>query len=240
MKRFLDILKMVVLLLVVVFFYSFSKMRNSARHLSGVEIEFVGGGNPFITQEAVNKLLIQKDSSYSSVIKETLDLREMETKLNENPMIRNAEVFVTVDGRLGAKIEQRDPIGRIQSDRGENYYLDSDGLQMPLSAVYSARVPLVNGVSDLDYEWMTDLLLKIREDDFMQKMVIGVRKKANNEVELDLRSTALKALLGKPENIEKKFQNFKAFYKKTKKDSTLDKYTAVNLKFNNQVIAIKK
>ena len=84
------------------------------------------------------------------------------------------------------------------------------------------------------------MLLKINDDEFMKQSVVGLYRKMNGEIELELRKTNFKVLFGKPENIEKKFQNFKAFYKKTKQDSTLYGYNMVNLKFESQVIATKK
>lgn len=239
MKRVVNILKISLLIIGIVVMYSFSNNRNGARALKGIDITFTDANNPFITHEAIYKILLKQKGRDSLALRD-LDILSMEMSLQENPMVRNADVFLTIDGRLGAKIEQRDPVGRIQSDNGESYYLDSDGLQMPLSSVYAARVPLVNGIDENDFPTMADLLLRIRHDEFMRKMVIGVTKNSNGDIELIFRGTTLTALLGKPVDIEKKFQNFKAFHKKSKKDNTLEGYAAVNLKFNNQVIATKK
>ncbi len=241
MKRGIEILKFVVLIGLLAFLFSFSKKRNDKRNLAKLEVEFVDGNTPFITHQTVNKLLIQNEVEVTDIGKETLVLKEMEKRLRENPMIREAEVFLTIDGVLGARIEQRDPIGRISSQQlGSDYYLDADGKRMPLSEVYSARVPIVTGISENDYEEITPLLLQIRQDEFMQHYVVGLNRTRNGEIELELRKTDLKVLFGKPKDIEKKFQNFKAFYKKTKQDSTLFGYEKVNLKFDNQVIATKK
>ncbi|QAA81594.1 hypothetical protein EI546_07590 [Aequorivita sp. H23M31] len=241
MKRAIEILKFVVLLGLLVFLYSFGQKRNDKRNLAKLEVEFINGNAPFITYETVNKLLIQKEVEVTDVGKETLVLKEMEKRLRENPMIRQAEVFLTIDGVLGARIEQRDPIGRVSSQRlGQDYYLDADGKMMPLSDVYSARVPIITGISENDLEEITPLLLHIRQDDFMEKIVVGLNGRENGEIELELRKTDLKVLFGKPVAIENKFQNFKAFYKKTQQDSTLYGYEKVNLKFDNQVIATKK
>lgn len=197
--------------------------------------------NPFITHNTVNKLLIQNQPKVTGIGKETLVLKEMERRLVENPMVRDAQVFVTVDGTLGAKIEQRNPVGRVTiNGPGLDYYLDADGKKMPLSSVYSARVPLITGTSKTHFSELTPLLLKINEDDFMKSCVVGLNKTANGEVELELRKTPLTVLFGKPVDIEKKFRNFKAFYKKTQQDSTLSTYSHVNLKFESQVIATKK
>lgn len=240
MRRILDIGLFVLLLGGIVFLFGFSNKRNDRRNLSKIEVKFLDANSPFITHEAVNKLLIQNVDSLTELSKEDLDLRSMEKRLEENPMIRKAEVFVTVDGALGAWIEQRDPIGRMQTSSGEAVYIDSDGMQMPLSSVYSARVPIVSGVSEEDLEIITPLLLKIREDEFMRRMVVGLSQQQNGDIQLDLRNTNLKANFGKPINIDKKFQNFRAFYNKTTQDSTIYGYSKINLKFESQVIATKK
>ncbi len=238
MKRSIEILKFIFLLGLMAFLFSFSKLRNEHRKLSHIDIEFVDGNSPFITYNAVNKLLIQNHGKVTSIGKETLVLKKMEQRLLENPMVRDAQVYVSVDGTLGAKIEQRKPIGRVSAS--PDYYLDADGKKMPLSSVYSARVPIITGISKNNFNELTPLLLKINEDEFMKLSVVGLNQNADGEVELKLRKMDFKVLFGKPINIEKKFQNFKAFYKKTKQDSTLYGYNTVNLKFESQVIATKK
>lgn len=238
MKRGLEIIKFVVLLGVIAFLFSFTKKRNDARKITKLEIEFIDENSPFITYDTVNKLLIQNPAKVTSIDKETLVLREMEQRLRENPMVRDAQVYVSVDGTLGAKIEQRRPIGRVSAS--PDYYLDADGKKMPLSTVYSARVPIITGTSKNNFNEVTTLLLKINEDEFMKRSVVGINRRVDGSIEFELRKMDFNVLFGQPENIEQKFQNFKAFYKKTKKDSTLFGYKMVNLKFDNQVIATKK
>lgn len=238
MKRSMEILRFLVLLGLMAFLFSFTKKRNDNRKLNKIEVEFIDDNSPFISHNTVNKLLIQSKEQVKDIGKEALALREMERRLSENPMVREAQVYVTVDGTLGAKIEQRQPVGRVSAS--PDYYLDADGKHMPLSEVYSARVPLITGNLDGDMDALTTLLLKIRGDEFMKRSVVGLDIKDNGDVAMELRKTSLKLLFGKPIDIDKKFQNFKAFYKKTKQDSSLYGYNMVNLKFDNQVIATKK
>ena len=143
MKRSLKVIKYLLIVGLVVFLYSFSAERNMKRKLVKVDIQFVDENRPFITLNTVNKLLIQSEDNVTSINKETLDLKEMENRLLKNPMIRDAQVYLSVDGVLGAKIEQRTPIARVASS--PDYYLDIDGMKMPLSEIYTARVPLVKG-----------------------------------------------------------------------------------------------
>ena len=232
------VIKFVLVLVIIGFLFGFSRQRNEVRKLTKLEVEFLDENDPFITLKSVNKLLIQNQDSITSIAKETLVLREMESRLLANPMIRDAEVFVTVDGVLGAKIEQRKPIGRVTSS--VDYYLDDDGKKMPLSSVFTARVPLITGQSPSNFTELTRLLQKINEDDFMKNSVVGIHRNANGNITLQIRKYDFKVLFGKPIAIEKKFQNFKAFFQKTKEDKTLTSYKWVDLKFGNQVVATKK
>ncbi|MCZ4319484.1 cell division protein FtsQ/DivIB [Aequorivita viscosa] len=238
MKRSLEIIKFIILLGVLAFLFSFTNKRNNARKLNKIEVVFTDENSPFITFDTVNKLLIQNHAKVTSIDKETLVLKEMEERLQKNPMVRDAQVYVSVDGTLGAKIEQRRPIGRVSAT--PDYYIDADGKKMPLSTVYSARVPIITGSSKNHFNEITSLLLKIDEDEFMKKSVIGVNRLEDGSIQFELRKMDFNVLFGQPENIAQKFQNFKAFYKKTKQDSTLFEYKMVNLKFDNQVIATKK
>ena len=238
MKRSFDIIKFVLLVLLVGLLFSFSNERNSKRKLTKIDVEFVDENNPFITLNTVNKLLIQNQDTVTSIDKETLVLGVMEDRLLENPMIRDAQVFMTIDGALGAKIEQRTPIARVVGS--PNYYIDTDGKKMPMSTIYSARVPLINGNSNMDLEGLTTLLLKINEDSFMKNGVVGLDVSRDGNITLLFRKHKFKVLFGKPKLIEKKFQNFKAFYQKTKQDSTLFDYDLVNLEFESQVVATKR
>lgn len=239
MKIRTDLMKFIGLLGILVFLFSFGNKRNGKREVSGLNVEFSGSNSPFITYEKVNKLLIQNADSLQNINIESLDLVSMEERLNNNPMIRNAEVYITANGTLSARIEQRDPIARVRHSKGD-YYIDADGKEMPLSDSYSARVPVVMNIEKEDISDLTPLLLKIRADEFMKKIVVGINKNQNNDFELVLRNMSLTTVFGKPKKIDKKIQNFKAFYMNTKKDSTLYAYNKIDLKFESQVIATKK
>jgi cell division protein FtsQ len=207
------------------------------RKITKIDVEFVDENRPFVTLNTVNKLLIQSEDNVASINKETLDLKEMENRLLKNPMIRDAQVYLSVDGVLGAKIEQRTPIARVAGS--PDYYLDTDGMKMPLSEIYTARVPLINGKSKFNFEKLTELLLRINEDSFMKNSVVGLNVGADEKIILQLRKQDFKVHLGKVEGIEKKFQNFKAFYQKSKQDNTLKEYKLVNLEYLSQVVATK-
>jgi cell division protein FtsQ len=230
-------IRLVVLLGLIGFLMSFSQQRNQSRKITDLDIKFIDDNSPFITLTTVNKLLIQNNDSITSIAKETLVLKEMESRILHNPMVRKAQVFVTIDGTLGAQIEQRNPIARVAGSA--NFYLDEDGKKMPLSVVYSARVPLITGSSKQDFAELTPLVKAIRNDSFMNQMVTGLHVKNNGDVVLTMRKIKFRVLYGKPEQMERKFENFKAFFQKLNKDDKLTAYSLVDLRFGNQVVATK-
>ena len=110
----------------VVFLFGFTMQRNEARNLSKIVIAFEDETPPFITLNTVNKLLIQNFETVASIPKEALVLKEVEERLLKNQMIHSAEVYITVDGILGAKIKQRTPIARVVDT--QDYYLDTEAV----------------------------------------------------------------------------------------------------------------
>ncbi len=238
MKINWNYIKMVGLFIVVVFLYAFASVRNNARKVSAPKIEFIGEKNLFITQQAVSKLLIQNQGSVTSVPKEALDLNVLEATLNSNPMIESAEVFVSVNGEFSARVKQKKPIARV-SNAG-SYYVDSQGGFMPLSRNYTERVPLVTGqINKKDLDNVFVIANKIYNDEFLRTNVVEIHQNVDKSIDLRMRQCNFKVQLGHLKHLDKKINNLKAFYQKATKDKTLDKYSKVNLQFENQVVCTK-
>ncbi|MBU3821074.1 hypothetical protein KO566_03295 [Flavobacteriaceae bacterium XHP0103] len=231
-------IKMFLLLAVVVFLFAFASNRNAARKISEPKIQFIGDDNLFITYETVSKLLIQNQGKVKNVPKEILDLNELESALNSNPMIKSAEVYVSVNGTLNAEIEQKRPIARVSTNA--SYYIDDEGSYMPLSSNYSARVPLVTGhVEKNNLDNVFVVASKIQNDDFLTKNVIEIRQDIDEKIYLKLRQCKFLVQLGDVKLLDKKINNLKAFYQKSLKENALNNYSKVNLQFDNQVVCTK-
>ena len=223
----------------VLFLYAFSSFKNNSRPISSVNVQFTGEDNVFITSEMVNKLLIQSQEKLYFVPKDAIDLRKMEFLLELNDMIKSAQVYLTVNGEVRAKVEQKLPIARVSY--GDVFYIDEDGFRMPLSSQHSARVPLVYGiVGEADLETVYKVALTVYNDSFLKTYVTEIHQNENKEISLKLRLLDFEVLVGTLYNLEIKLQNLKAFYQKAKKDTMLDVYKSVNLQFENQVVCTKK
>lgn len=238
MKINFNYIKAILVLGVVIFLYGFAEKRNNARKLSHVEVQFTQFENLYVTQEAVNKLLVLNNITVTNVDKETLDLNRVEKVLNNHPMIENAEVFLTMNGILKTKISQRRPIGRILGNK--TYYVDRLGTKMPLSPYYTARVPILIGVAEKDINEVYTLLKYISEDQFLTEHITSITRLNKGLYQLEVRQMDFSLFFGKIERVGDKFNNFKAFYKKAIKDDLLNTYKMVDLQFGNQVVCTKK
>lgn len=232
-------IKALVLLVLVTILFAFSSLRNAKRNVLNVTVNFVGKDNLFITQEIVNKLLIQNGGDLTNVPKEILDLNDLENALNSNPMIKTAQVYLTVNGEVRANIKQRKPIARVSTNA--SYYIDDEGLFMPLSSNYTARVPLVKGhIEKNNLGNIFEIANKIYNDEFLKIFIVEIYQKQDETIILKTRVMDFEIVLGNLDMLDKKINNLKAFYQKAKKDKSLNKYSKVNLQFENQVICTKK
>nr|WP_255554243.1 hypothetical protein [Mesonia aestuariivivens] len=222
----------------VVFLYSFSSKRNATRRISEVKIEFTNGDNLYVTENEIYKLLEVKEDTLENSEKEILNLNDLEIKLDKHAMIKQADVYLTINKKLIATITQRKPLARVYGS--ESFYIDTQSKKMPLSTIYSARVPIVTGLKEEDISEVYPLLLKIKEDMFLKEHITLISKSENGNYKLGLRVIDFEVELGKIENLEFKIKNFKAFYKKAMKDEKLDAYQSVSLQFDNQVVCTKK
>jgi len=225
------------LLLLTVFLYVFASQRNNERLVADVAIRFEDESTPFVTRDTVDKLLIQSGGNVTSMPKEKLALNEMELRVNEHPAIKKANVYVTMAGTVGVAIEQRKPIARVNGNT--SFYIDQDGEVMPLSENFSARVPLITGIAKKDIATITQLIKYIKEDNFLNKHIVGVEKQNGGDYMLIPRTLSYKIMLGKIARLELKLNNYKAFYQKAEKDKTLNTYQLINLKYANQVVCKK-
>ncbi|MDT0642397.1 cell division protein FtsQ/DivIB [Zunongwangia sp. F363] len=238
MRASLGYIKAILLIALVAFLFGFAEKRQKSRKISEVAVKFTDTENLYVTEEAVNKLLIQNKVPSSGIGKETLDLNRVEGLLNKHEMIENAEVYVTLDGKLEANVSQRKPIGRVVGN--SSFYLDRNGELMPLSQYYSARVPLLMGFDGGNVKEVYPLLEYIRKDEFLTQHITGITRVKPGRFNLQMRKMDFTVYMGDAENIELKFNNFKAFYKKALKDDKLGAYRKVNLQFGNQVVCTKK
>ena len=237
MVKYINNIKVIIVLAVVSIFFAFSSSQNNAKPISEVEVSFIGENNLFISKTKVDKLLIQNNDYIKCVSKDILDLKALENKLSSHDMIENSEVYISINGILKIDIKQRNPYARVISD--SSFYIDNNGTKMPLSDNYSARVLLVHGLNDeskIDYVFK--LIKTIRDDEFLNLNVTDILIN-KSDISLRVRNCNFEVLVGDLNNLETKIKNFKAFYQKAYRNKILNNYKKVNLQFNNQIVCTK-
>jgi cell division protein FtsQ len=238
-KKFLKYLLFVVIMIGLGFLYSFSSSRNLQKKIGEPVIEFQQGDNNFLTHLMVNKLLIQNEETVKNRAKSKLNLYGLENKVLKNPYVESAAVFLTIGGKLKTVIKQRKPVARVIF-KNDSYYVDKQGVKVPLSNNYSARVLLVSGVkNDKEIKEILPLISFILGDNFLQKEIVGIDKSHANEYQFAVRSGDYKIDFGNLTEVDVKFKKLKAFYNKAFEDKTIQNYKAINLKYHNQVVCTK-
>jgi cell division protein FtsQ len=240
MKNYIVYIKSFFLLVLVAFLYGFGSYKNKARTVQDVEVEFANGDNLFLTHEMVNKLLIQKFGVVKNEAKSLINLHEFENVVSENSLVEHAVVFMTIGGSIKTIITQRTPVARVNTG-SEVYYIDKQGLKMPLSNNYSARVLLVSGnILASDLPTVFELVKKIQRNEFLNNLIVGVQKSADEEYFLLTRLYNQRIELGKNLGLDVKFKKLEAFYNKAILAKEVGNYRTINLKYNNQVVCTKE
>jgi cell division protein FtsQ len=223
----------------VIFLFSFSSKRNLERKLAKSVVVFLGNDELFVTNETVNKLLIENNKSVQILQKDKVDLNKLEKSINKYNMIEKSEIFVTIDGVLKAVVKQKVPIARVFDEYG-SFYFDYQGNKMPLSENFTARVPLVSGaINDKNSKDLNTIFRFIYDDAFLKKNIIGIEILPTGAIIMSNRNYNYKIDFGGCVNVDAKFKNYKAFFQKAEADSSLVKYKTINLRFTKQVVCTK-
>jgi cell division protein FtsQ len=179
----------------------------------------------------------------------SFDLLQMETVLEKNNWINDAELYFDNRGVLHINIKEREPIARVFRLNGQSFYIDSSARQMPLSEKLSARVPVFTGFPDNKSLRKKDSVLLndisktaqfIFDDPFWMAQVSQVNITASRQFEISPSIGNHKIIFGNADNIAAKFNRLQLFYKQVMAKTGMDAYGLIDVRFNGQVVATKQ
>ncbi|MDC0909714.1 hypothetical protein OAQ20_01150 [Flavobacteriaceae bacterium] len=224
------------LVLISGLFYSTISI-NNLRDISKTDIYIDNSNNLFITKDSIKSAVIEIITT-KNIHKSSVHLKALEFELNKIELVRKSDVFIDVNGTMVIDIEQRKPIARFIDNKS---YLDEDGLVMPKSKYYSARVPVIKGYANTQDQ--LDLIYKlsnyIKDDKFLSHSATEILIDSKSNFSIKLRDYRFKILIGQLNNLDLKIKNFKAFYINASANQILNKYSVINLQFDNQVVCVK-
>jgi len=229
---------------------SFIEIKKAEVVCSDVKI-YIPGSQYFIDKKEVEKIL--QISSFTMIGRriDNINLHQLENRLKANPFIEYVKVYADMDGIIMIEIVQRQPILRVMNQFDQDYYIDKNGLKIPLSANFTAKVVAANGFIEEPFGGKVDtlhtLLAKdlfktasfIRQDSLWDAQIAQIYVNTSHEIELIPRVGNQRILLGNADSIEVKFHNLLAFYKQALPQVGWDAYKLINIKYANQIIGVK-
>lgn len=208
-------------------------------------------GNFFISEEEIHQILIKHLNGTLDGHKiRDLDISGLETEIEKNPYVKQANVYTDIHGTLTVKVVQRKPVLRVINRKGVSYYLDDLGEKIPITPKFTSRVPLATGIiadnglvnGKIETDMMKDLLLlalKIRPDSFLEPLVEQVYVNREGEYELIPGIDRLTIRLGDLSNLDEKLDKLKLYYKKGIEKVGWNRYKSIDLRFKNQIVCKK-
>lgn len=214
----------------------------------------------FIHAEDIREMISDTDIDIQGYPISQINTRRMESIIEEDPYIKNAEAYVTVNGELFIDIEQRKPMLRVMPGGRQGFYIDSEGVLLPLSSSYSPMVMLVSGNISIpgsiteagllqgdsinkEYQYIHDLLdlaKYIDNNKFWREQIVQLYRNQSGEFEIIPRVGAHQILLGTLDNYKEKLRNLKLLYEQGLQKYGWNNYNQINLKYSNQVICTKR
>jgi len=213
----------------------------------------------FINESDIRDLIRLEHPKIAGIPISGLDAAKMEETLSLVPVIKSAQVYKTVEGKLVIEVVQRTPIIRIEDRDHRQYFLDRDGNVIPTTAGYAPHILLVNGEIDGAFRKkqnvleggagssrdsiMNDIIALanyITVDPFWNAQIVQVYVNRKMEFELVPRVGAQIILFGDGNRLEQKFFKLGTLYREGFRQKGWNHYEFINLKYNHQVICTKR
>ena len=248
-----DILIAIYLLLA---FVSFDKKGDPKALCSKVNIDIADNAAGGFLDAKVRKERLQKTGFYpiGRQLKD-VDTRGIEEMLRRSPFVKTAECYKTEGGYVYISVTQRMPVIRIKADNGDDYYVDDHDCIMPRSS-YTSDLIIASGYINRWYaiNYISPLGKAIMQNDVWKNLIEQINITPNLGVELVPRIGDHIVYIGQlPEItdkskhdkdiaqfVDKKMTRLEKFYKYGLSQVGWNKYSYVNIEFDNQIICKRK
>jgi cell division protein FtsQ len=212
----------------------------------------------FITSEMVRETIHNSGINTQGYPIEGIVTRDLEKLLEKDPYVANAEVFVNVDGDLSVVIEQRQPLLRLMPGGKSGYFIDHEGVILPLSDNFSpmellvtGKIPIdeiqdANGMrrveleNNIELQKLMNFANYVKSNEFWSKQIVQLHRAREEDYEIYPRVGAHQILIGSMDEYEDKLRNLELLYDQGLTKYGWNKYNKINLKYSNQIICTKR
>jgi cell division protein FtsQ len=220
-----------------------------------------GGSDKLITQEDIRELIYRLSDTLAGQKLKAIDCRKLEDALGRHVYLKEAQVYTTINGLVNVRVKQRTPVVRIMNTVYPGFYLDDEGIMMPLNPGLVARVVVARGsINEIclpGYSIREAALNKgmnshvavgkvyavaefIHRDSQLRSLIDQIYVNDRGEIELIPVFGRHTIIFGEAGEVEAKFAKLKVFYRNGLTKIGWDKYSIINLKYRDQVVCTKK
>ena len=200
--------------------------------------------NYFINEQDV--LSMMTNNGYDVLVGQhfsDITLKTVENRIKNEAYIKRGDVYKDLKGNLMVSVDLRRPVARVVSENGVDQYVAEDGVFLPISRKFSSRVVLVSGIKVGDRraigeinEGVFQMINFINSDPFWKAQIAQIDVDGDEMILLP-QVTKQYVEFGTIENMKTKFKRLKVFYKSILPQQGWNKYSRINLKYKDQIIA---
>lgn len=220
-----------------------------------MEVQFVGklDGQYLLSAKDVVNTVYKNEFAIVGKHLQEIDFDSIETCLEKLPHVKNATVYADYTGQLILKIEEPKPLLRFLPSNGYgSFMMDEDGKIIPISRNYSPSIPVITGyVGDLsksvlsnNRQALKDSLyaygMFLKREKFWRAQIQQTNVNEKSDLQLVPRVGYHNIELGKIQDYKKKFKKLKVFYSQGLKYTGWNKYTTIDLRYEDQIVCTKK
>ena len=220
---------------------SFNKPDVAATHCTEVKTEIeqniVDG---FLTADEIGKMLRREKVWPLSKPMHDISARKIEETLLKSPFVEKAEVYKTQSGEVCIQVRQRVPVVKVMADNGECYYIDSHASVMPENRFVNDLIIATGHISrKYAQTYLSRVANCIMQDKFWQNQIVQINVLPDLTMEFVPRVGDHIIFIGAPVGVAKKLERMRKFYLYGLNKAGWNKYSYINVEFDNQIICKK-
>lgn len=253
-KKFLQMLRnrnaaLVALCLFALFLYWKSGYEQEQKRYRDIKLHLLPeGGRAFVQEDQLLETLTEHELLPANRRISDVELDVLEARVSQNPFCLDVEAYWDIEGNLHLDFQQRQPLARVIDRRNRSYYIDEQLKIMPLSGLFTARVPLITGAIDEKPTFndtlksdagrkVTAIARALRKMSFLRLVSNQIRLEKKGALVLISSFKHHRFILGDTSNLEKKLLKLKVFYREILPRKGWDAYDTVYLNYQNQIVA---
>jgi cell division protein FtsQ len=223
----------------------------SSKPCKDVNISIIAGANAmFVDKRDVRNVLDFIGGKLVGKSMKEFDLSKMEDSLESNPWVSSAELYFDNNRVLHVKVEEREPIARVFTAKGNSFYIDTTLTRLPLSEKFTPRLPVFTGFPSEKTKWkgsdsillnqMKDISLFLAADSFWMAQIDQIDINPQKQFVMVPKVGEHTILFGDGEDAAKKFRKLYAFYDEVMSKTGWNQYSTVHVGFRGQVVGTRK